>query len=134
MTSYVEILKVRSRERIQVIEITEYVEAAVRRSGISEGICLVHLPHATAALVANENERGLINDIIKKIREDFVREGWEHDRIDDNAYAHLASSFIGSSRAFPVSSGRVLRGTWQSILLIELDGPRERNVVVTVVG
>ena len=134
MTSYVEILKVRSRERIQVIEITEYVEAAVRRSGISEGICLVHLPHATAALVANENERGLINDIIRKIREDFVREGWEHDRIDDNAYAHLASSFIGSSRAFPVSSGRVLRGTWQSILLIELDGPRERNVVVTVVG
>ncbi len=134
MTSYVEILKVRSRERIQVIEITEYVEAAVRRSGISEGICLVHLPHATAALVANENERGLINDIIRKIREEFVREGWEHDRIDDNAYAHLASSFIGSSRAFPVSSGRVLRGTWQSILLIELDGPRERNVVVTVVG
>ncbi len=134
MTSYVETLKVRSRERIQVIDITEYVEAAVRRSGISEGICLVHLPHATAALVANENERGLINDIIKKIREDFVREGWEHDKIDDNAHAHLASSFIGSSRAFPVSSGRVLRGTWQSILLIELDGPRERDVVVTVVG
>jgi len=134
MTSYVETLKVRSRERIQVIDITEYVEAAVRRSGISEGICLVHLPHATAALVANENERGLINDIIKKIREDFVREGWEHDKIDDNAHAHLASSFIGSSRAFPISSGRVLRGTWQSILLIELDGPRERDVVVTVVG
>jgi len=134
MTSYVETLKVRSRERIQVIDITEYVEAAVRRSGISEGICLVHLPHATAALVANENERGLINDIIKKIREDFMREGWEHDKIDDNAHAHLASSFIGSSRAFPVSSGRVLRGTWQSILLIELDGPRERDVVVTVVG
>jgi secondary thiamine-phosphate synthase enzyme len=134
MTSYIETLRVRSKERIQVIDITGDVEAIVRRSGISEGICLVHLPHATAALVANENERGLINDIIRKIREEFVREGWEHDRIDDNAYAHLASSFIGPSRAFPVSSGRILRGTWQSILLIELDGPRERNVVVTVVG
>ncbi|MCC6029593.1 MAG: secondary thiamine-phosphate synthase enzyme YjbQ [Candidatus Korarchaeum sp.] len=134
MASYIETLRVRSKERIQVIDITEDVEAIVRRSGISEGICLVHLPHATAALVANENERGLINDIIRKIREEFVREGWEHDRIDDNAYAHLASSFIGPSRAFPVSSGRILRGTWQSILLIELDGPRERNVVVTVVG
>jgi secondary thiamine-phosphate synthase enzyme len=134
MASYIETLRVRSKERIQVIDITEDVEAIVRRSGISEGICLVHLPHATAALVANENERGLINDIIRKIREEFVREGWEHDRIDDNAYAHLASSFVGPSRAFPVSSGRILRGTWQSILLIELDGPRERNVVVTVVG
>ncbi|ACB07413.1 secondary thiamine-phosphate synthase enzyme YjbQ [Candidatus Korarchaeum cryptofilum] len=134
MASYIETLRVRSKERIQVIDITGDVEAIVRRSGISEGICLVHLPHATAALVANENERGLINDIIRKIREEFVREGWEHDRIDDNAYAHLASSFIGPSRAFPVSSGRILRGTWQSILLIELDGPRERNVVVTVVG
>jgi secondary thiamine-phosphate synthase enzyme len=134
MASYIETLRVRSKERIQVIDITEDVEAIVRRSGISEGICLVHLPHATAALVANENEMGLINDIIRKIREEFVREGWEHDRIDDNAYAHLASSFIGPSRAFPVSSGRILRGTWQSILLIELDGPRERNVVVTVVG
>jgi secondary thiamine-phosphate synthase enzyme len=134
MTSYIETLRVRSKERIQVIDITGDVEAIVRRSGISEGICLVHLPHATAALVANENERGLINDMIRKISEEFVREGWEHDRIDDNAYAHLASSFIGPSRAFPVSSGRILRGTWQSILLIELDGPRERNVVVTVVG
>jgi secondary thiamine-phosphate synthase enzyme len=134
MASYIETLRVRSKERIQVIDITGDVEAIVRRSGISEGICLVHLPHATAALVANENERGLINDMIRKIREEFVREGWEHDRIDDNAYAHLASSFIGPSRAFPVSSGRILRGTWQSILLIELDGPRERNVVVTVVG
>jgi secondary thiamine-phosphate synthase enzyme len=134
MASYIETLRVRSKERIQVIDITGDVEAIVRRSGISEGICLVHLPHATAALVANENERGLINDIIRKIREELVREGWEHDRIDDNAYAHLASSFIGPSRAFPVSSGRILRGTWQSILLIELDGPRERNVVVTVVG
>lgn len=134
MASYIETLRVRSKERIQVIDITGDVEAIVRRSGISEGICLVHLPHATAALVANENERGLINDIIRKIREELVREGWEHDRIDDNAYAHLASSFIGPSRAFPVSSGRILRGTWQSILLIELDGPRERNVAVTVVG
>ncbi|RSN67075.1 YjbQ family protein [Candidatus Korarchaeum cryptofilum] len=134
MASYIETLRVRSKERIQVIDITGDVEAIVRRSGISEGICLVHLPHATAALVANENERGLINDMIRKIREEFVREGWEHDRIDDNAYAHLASSFIGPSRAFPVFSGRILRGTWQSILLIELDGPRERNVVVTVVG
>lgn len=124
----------RSRSRIEIIDITALVEDSVRKSGISNGICLVHLPHATAALVANENEQGLIRDIIRKIREEFVREGWEHDKIDDNAYAHIASSFIGASRAFPVVSGRLMRGTWQNLMLVELDGPRERKVVVTIVG
>ncbi|MEM1984242.1 MAG: secondary thiamine-phosphate synthase enzyme YjbQ [Candidatus Korarchaeum sp.] len=134
MVSHTEVLSFRTKAKIEIVDITSYVEAAVGRSGISDGICLIHLPHATAAIVANENEAGLIRDLIRKLKEEFVREGWEHDRIDDNAHAHLASAFIGASRAFPVSSGRLLRGTWQHILLLELDGPRERKVVVTVVG
>ncbi|MGB9631559.1 MAG: secondary thiamine-phosphate synthase enzyme YjbQ [Candidatus Methanodesulfokora sp.] len=134
MASYSEMITVRSKNRMEMIDITALVEASVRKSGISNGICLIHLPHATAALLANENESGLIRDIMRKIREDFVREGWEHDKIDDNAYAHIASSFIGASRAFPVVSGKLMRGTWQNIMLVELDGPRERKVVITVVG
>lgn len=134
MASYNEIITVRSENRMEIIDITALVEASVRKSGISNGICLIHLPHATAALIANENESGLIRDIMRKIKEDFVREGWEHDRIDDNAYAHITSSFIGASRAFPVVSGKLMRGTWQNIMLVELDGPRERKVVITVVG
>lgn len=134
MVAYTEVLKVRSKLNMELIDITSLVEAVVGRSGIGEGICLVHLPHATAALVAGENEAGLIRDLLRKLKEEFVREGWEHDRIDDNAHAHLASAFIGASRAFPVASGRILRGTWQSLMLVELDGPRERKVVVTVVG
>ncbi|RDD52910.1 MAG: YjbQ family protein [Candidatus Korarchaeota archaeon NZ13-K] len=134
MTSYSEVITLRTRSKIELVDITDLVEGAVSRSGIAEGICLVHLPHATAALIANESEPGLLRDIIRKLREEFVREGWEHDRVDDNAHAHLASAFLGASRAFPVSSGRLLRGTWQNLLLVELDGPRERRVIVTVVG
>lgn len=134
LASYTDIITVRSKNRMEVIDITDLVENSVRKSGISSGICLIHLPHATAALIANENESGLIRDIIRKIREEFVREGWEHDKIDDNAHAHIASSFIGASRAFPVVSGRLIRGTWQNLMLVELDGPRERKVVITVVG
>ena len=134
MTSHTEVLTVRSKSGMEIIDITDLVEAVVSRSGIREGICLIHLPHATAAIIANENEAGLIRDIMKKLKEEFLREGWEHDRIDDNAHAHLASAFLGASKAFPVVSGRLLRGTWQNLLLVELDGPRERRIVVTVVG
>lgn len=129
-----EVLTVRSKLSMELIDITSLVESVVSRSGIREGICLVHLPHATAALIVNENEAGLVRDLLRKLKEEFVREGWEHDRIDDNAHAHLASAFIGASRAFPISSGRLMRGTWQSLMLLELDGPRERKVVVTVMG
>lgn len=134
MVAHTEVLTVRSKLSMELIDITDLVEAVVSRSGIREGICLVHLPHATAALIANENEAGLVRDLLRKLREEFVREGWEHDRIDDNAHAHLASAFIGASRAFPVASGRIVRGTWQNLMLLELDGPRERKVVVTIVG
>lgn len=134
MVSHTETFSIKTRSGMEIVDVTELVEEAVRKSGIREGICLIHLPHATAALIANENEAGLIRDIMRKIREEFVRDGWEHDRIDDNAHAHLASAFLGASKAFPVSSGKLVRGTWQRILLLELDGPRERRVVVTVVG
>lgn len=135
MEVYFKELRVRTAKRVEVVDITREVEAAVRESGVNDGICLVHAPHATAAIVANEGEAGLLSDIAAKIEEDFPRDGkWRHNLIDDNAAAHLASAFIGSSRAFPVKGSRLLRGVWQNVLLLELDGPRERRVVVTVLG
>ncbi|MGC8968996.1 MAG: secondary thiamine-phosphate synthase enzyme YjbQ [Conexivisphaera sp.] len=129
-------LRYSSRRELELIDVTEDVERAVGASGISEGICLVSVPHATAAILVNEHEDGLLEDIERKIAEMFPRgRGYAHDEIDDNAHAHLAASFLGSSRAFTVSGGRLVRGTWQNIFLVELDGPRSvRRVVVTVIG
>ncbi len=127
---------VRSSQRFQLIDITDRVEDAVRESGISNGIAHVFVPHATAAVIANEHESGLMNDILSVIKTLFPPEhGWMHNRIDNNAHAHLASSIIGASRTFPVVNGRLLRGTWQNIFVVELDGPRySRRVIVTVIG
>ena len=121
---------------IELLDVTRDVEHVVEESRIESGLCLVHVPHATAAIVVNEAEPGLIQDIVRKIMEMFPRgAGYLHDRIDDNAHSHLAASFIGSSRVFPVQAGRLVRGTWQNILLVELDGPRSlRRLVVTVIG
>jgi secondary thiamine-phosphate synthase enzyme len=61
--------------------------------------------------------------------------GYAHDQIDDNAASHVASAFIGQSRTIPVNNGKLIRGTWQNIFVVELDGPRKsRSVIVTVIG
>ncbi len=126
-----------TQKRFQLIDITDQVEEIVEKSGVRNGIVLVFAPHATAAIIANEHESGLIEDILDKIKE-FTEPGsskWRHNIIDDNAHAHIGSALIGADRAFPVSNGRLIRGTWQNIFLVEMDGPRSRRrVLVTVMG
>jgi secondary thiamine-phosphate synthase enzyme len=136
MKVYFHEIYVSTSKRFELIDITEKVEEGVRMSGIKNGICLVFAPHATAAIVANEHERGLMEDILTKIKE-FVEPDrrWNHNLIDDNAHAHIGSAIIGADRVFPVKNGELIRGTWQNIFLVELDGPRrERQVIVEVLG
>jgi secondary thiamine-phosphate synthase enzyme len=128
-------IQIPTRNRTEVVDITRDVEEIVRKSKITDGICLIHTTHSTTAIIVNEHESRLTNDIVKKIRQDFPKgAGWLHDRVDDNADAHLASSYLGPTRIFPVQEGRLIRGTWQNIFLLELDGPRNRRVVVEVMG
>lgn len=128
-------LKLRSRERIEVIDITTEVENLVRNSGIKDGICLIFCPHATCFLILEEAENRLIQDIRGKIEEDFLGRKYRHDEIDDNAFSHLASGFYSQARILPVRRGNLVRGTWQNILFVELDGPREeRRVIVEILG
>lgn len=136
MRTFTKILTLSTREKYQLIDLTSSIEEAVLESKVREGLCLVHASHATAAIICNENERGLVHDILRKVKEIFPPgAGYLHDRIDDNASSHIASALIGASRTFPVQSGRLVRGTWQNIFLLELDGPRTRRVVsVLIVG
>ena len=121
--------------RREIVDITREVLKAVRESGIKNGIVVVQIPHATASLVLNEAESGLEQDILNRLDEIVpVRGGYLHDRIDDNAHAHIKAAIIGSSRVLPVADGEVVRGTWQNFLVIEEDGPRTRRCVVTVMG
>ena len=127
--------EISTSRRIQTIDITDRVEKVVGKSGLKNGICQIFVPHATAGIILEEAESGLLRDIEKKVEEMFPKDaGYEHDRIDDNANSHLASGFIGQSRTYPIRGGRILRGTWQRGLLLELDGPRHRKIVVTVIG
>jgi secondary thiamine-phosphate synthase enzyme len=124
-----------TRKRREIVDITDEVLRAVRESGIRNGILVVQLPHATASLVLNEDEEGIKQDLLNKLEELVPSEGgYLHDRIDDNAHAHLKSAIIGSSRVLPIIDGRVIRGTWQNFLVLEEDGPRTRTAVIFIMG
>jgi secondary thiamine-phosphate synthase enzyme len=136
MTVFQDEFEISTSKRTDLIDVTNKVEGVVKKSKIRNGICTIFVPHATAAIILNENESGLVEDFVRKIEKEFpAGAGYKHNRIDDNADSHLASGFIGQSRTIPIKAGRLLCGTWQQIFFLELDGPRSsRKVVVTVVG
>ena len=124
-----------TRQQREIVDLTDEVLAAASESGIRNGLLVVQLPHATAALALNEGEEGVMQDLLDKL-DDWVpvRGGYRHDRIDDNAHAHLKSALLGTSAVLPITDGHIVRGTWQNFLIIEQDGPRKRRLVVFAMG
>lgn len=131
-----EVIKISTSRRFELIDITYKVEEIVHKSGIKNGVCMVFAPHATVAIIANEHEQGLVEDIIDFVKElTQVSRNWKHNLIDDNAHAHIGSAIISSHRLFPIANGQLVRGTWQNIFVLEMDGPRSnRTIYVTVMG
>jgi len=130
-----EIIRTRTRKKLEVLDLTPRVADVVTRSGVGEGLCTVFVRHATAAIVINENaDPGVRADIVAALDKLFPEGVWEHDKVDDNGAAHLKAAFLGPSETVPVGGGRRLLGTWQGIALVECDGPREREIVVDVRG
>ena len=125
---------IRSSRQKDIIDITDLVGESVRKSKIQDGICLVFAPHATAGIIINEFEPNIKQDFETVFDKLFPAASYRHNSIDDNAQAHLKSGIVGSGRTVPVDGGSLLLGTWQRILLCEFDGPRERRIVVKVVG
>jgi secondary thiamine-phosphate synthase enzyme len=137
MACFQRTVTVRTSVHNEVLDITEEVKNVVAASGIAAGLCAVYTPHATAAITINENDDPNIGvDFLSALRKLIIEhDGWLHDRVDDNAAAHIKSALIGPSESIPVSDGRLVLGTWQNVFLCEFDGPRaERRVVITVVG
>ena len=91
------------------------------------------MPHATAAIIVNENDDPQISQDLLTALAGLVPEGvWLHDKVDDNGAAHLKATILGPSESVPVHRGRLALGTWQAIMLVDFDGPRDRTVLVTL--
>jgi secondary thiamine-phosphate synthase enzyme len=100
---------------------------------MAEGICHVYVAHATAAIVINENDDpNVCVDLLDALDRLIPAGIWRHDRVDGNAASHIQAAILGPGEMIPVRDGKLLLGRWQAVMLAELDGPRERRIIVTL--
>lgn len=116
-----------SSRNFEIIDITSMINDEI---DIKSGIVNIFSKHSTSAIVVNENESGLLNDL-ELMLGDLVSDkySWQHDRIDNNAKSHLKSFLLSSSETIPISNGKLDLGTWQSVFFVELDGSRKNRTV-----
>jgi secondary thiamine-phosphate synthase enzyme len=125
--------RIRTTTKREMIDLTARVADIVARADVAEGLCSVYTPHATAAIVVNENDDPNVCVDVLDALDRLVPAGiWRHDRVDGNAASHIQATILGPGETIPVREGKLLLGTWQAVMLVELDGPRDRRVVVTV--
>lgn len=128
-------MELRTSKNIELIDITGTVEETVSESGVQDGICIISTRHTTTSIIVNENESGLCEDILKLLEKMVPKNAaYSHNRIDGNADAHLKAILLGCSESIPIVRGKIVLGTWQSIFFSEFDGPRKRNIEITVLG
>ncbi len=129
-----ETIYVNSTRKTQFIDITAQVEEIVRKSNIENGLCLVYVPHTTAAVTINENADPSVPEDILNILNQVIpwEAGYKH--LEGNSPAHIKASLIGSSVQVMVEKLHLVLGTWQGIFFCEFDGPRHRKVFVKVMG
>lgn len=122
--------EVRTEAATDVVDVTGPVEEA-RADETRAGTCTVFVAHTTAGVVVNEAEPRLLADVENALEVIVPDDGdYRHDELDGNAAAHLRAMLAGESVTVPIVDGELALGTWQSILLVECDGPRQRTVQV----
>ena len=121
----------------EMIDITGRVNGIVRQSKLKAGLCLVYTQHATAAVIVNENwDRNICEDILLSLSRMVPKHAdYKHDKVDNNAAAHIKSAMLGPSETLTFKDGALVLGKWQAIMFCEFDGPRqERRIIVELVG
>ncbi len=125
------LIKVRSREREQMIDFTDEVRRRLQESGQREGVCALFVQHTTAGLTVNENaDPDVQRDMLHALRTLLPQHGMDFRHGEENSDAHIKASLVGSSVSVPFQDGELLLGRWQGIFLCEFDGGRERQVIM----
>ena len=125
--------RIETKKREEIVDITKPVKDIVKKSKVKGSICLVYVPHATAAITINENyDPAVCEDFLEALRKIAPKGVWRHDKVDDNGDSHIKSAIIGPSVTIPIKNSQLLLGAWQGIMLCEFDGPRERRVIVEI--
>lgn len=126
-----DVIKVRSREREQMVEFTDEVRRKLKEAGAREGVCVLYVQHTTAGLTINENaDPDVPRDMLLALRTLIPQHGMGFRHGEENSDAHIKASLVGSSVMVPFQDGELKLGRWQGIFLCEFDGGRERQVIM----
>ena len=125
-------LSIKTTKKTEMIDITSMITRAVESSGIKEGLCILFVPHTTAAITVNESADPSVKSDILMILNRIIP--WEADyrHLEGNSPAHVKSTLVGVSEQLVIEKGRLILGTWQGIFFCEFDGPRTRKVVFKI--
>jgi len=138
MKSYREELWFETETRRAYINITPRVEAALKKSGVKEGLCLVNAMHITASVYINDDEQGLLHDyddFLERLAPNAPTDRYRHNRTgEDNADAHIKRQFMGREVVVAVTGGKLDFGPWEQIFYGEFDGRRRKRVLVKIIG
>ena len=136
MKSWKKELWFNTRNRYELVHITNQVEETLRESGIKEGLCLVNAMHITASVFINDNESGLHKDYLKWLEKlaPYSKEGYQHNVGEDNGDAHLKRQIMGREVVIAVTNGELDLGPWEAVFYGEFDGKRRKRVLIKIIG
>ena len=126
------ILSVKTRERTELVDITSDINQLIQKAGIDQGLCMIYVPHTTAAVTINESADPSVKSDMLMILNRIIP--WEADyrHLEGNSPAHIKSTLVGSSEWVAIENRRLVLGTWQGIFFCEFDGPRTRKLHVRI--
>lgn len=124
------ILTVKTNARTQFVDVTSKVRDAVASEGVKDGICMLYVPHTTAAVTINESADPSVQSDIQMVLNEMVPWKADYKHLEGNSPAHVKSTLVGASELVAVENGSLVLGTWQGIFFCEFDGPRTRKLHV----
>ena len=137
MKTYRKELTFSTTNRRELVNITPYVDACLRESGIKDGLLLCNAMHITASVFINDDESGLHHDYevwLEKLAPEKPHSQYRHNGFEDNADAHLKRQIMGREVVVAITNGRLDFGTWEQIFYGEFDGKRAKRVLVKIIG
>ena len=126
-------INVKSKSRIEFIDITEMVQEVVKEAGVEKGICYLYVPHTSAGITINEGADPSVQRDIQSTLSRLVPHEMNYFHREGNADAHIKSTIVGTSVNVIIDEGKLVLGTWQSIFFCEFDGPRHRRIAVNFI-
>jgi secondary thiamine-phosphate synthase enzyme len=127
-------LRVMTTRPKEAVDLTDRINEAIAKAHVQEGICVAFVAHTTAALTTGEVGEGTEDDLLEVMEKVIPHIRFRHAHDPSHAWSHMASSLVGPSLTIPIALGHLALGTWQSVLLIELDGPRHREVHLRLIS